>query len=148
MTAKLGAQNILTMEPTDPTTYEAETRGVNVQVVTSYIEEHSDPPARYVWAYMIRIENRSEQTVHLVSRHWIITDAQGRVEEIEGPGVVGEQPVLRPGEVHSYTSGCPLPTSSGWMRGAYRMEVEGGEPFDAQIPAFSLDLPGARAVVN
>ncbi|HEY3814752.1 MAG TPA: Co2+/Mg2+ efflux protein ApaG [Caulobacteraceae bacterium] len=136
------------MEPTDPTTYEAETRGVNVKVVTSYVAEHSDPPGRYVWAYMIRIENRSEQTVQLVSRHWIITDGQGRVEEIEGPGVVGEQPVLRPGEVHSYTSGCPLPTSSGWMRGEYRMTVEGGDPFDAQIPAFSLDLPGAREHLN
>ncbi|HWE47546.1 MAG TPA: Co2+/Mg2+ efflux protein ApaG [Caulobacteraceae bacterium] len=136
------------MELTDPTTYEAETRGVNVQVVTSYIAEHSDPPARYVWAYMIRIENRSDQTVQLVSRHWYITDAQGRIEEIQGPGVVGEQPVLKPGAVHNYTSGCPLPTSSGSMHGAYRMEVAGGEPFEAQIPAFSLDLPGARTRLN
>lgn len=136
------------MEPTDPTTYEAETRGVNVQVVTSYIAEHSDPPSRYVWAYMIRIENRSEQTVQLVSRHWVITDGQGRVEEVQGPGVVGEQPVLKPGAVHSYTSGCPLATPSGWMRGEYRMAVEGGDPFDAEIPEFSLDLPGARARLN
>ena len=136
------------MEPTDPTTYEAETHGVNVQVVTSYIREHSrlrrraaSGPAR------IRIEKgtRARTRSSLVSRHWVITDAQGRVEEVTGPGVVGEQPILKPGEVHSYTSGCPLPTSSGWMRGAYHMSVVGGEPFDAQIPAFSLDLPTCSA---
>jgi ApaG protein len=136
------------MNPTDPTTYEAETRGVVVQVVTSYLAEHSDPPSRYFWAYMIRIENKSDATVQLLARHWIITDAQGRMEEVEGPGVVGEQPVLRPGESHSYTSGCPLPTPSGWMKGSYRMSVSGGELFDAEIPAFSLDLPGARRVLN
>jgi ApaG protein len=136
------------MEPTDPTTYEAETRGVVVQVVTSYLAEHSDPPARYFWAYMIRIENKSAETVQLVSRHWVITDGQGRIEEVQGAGVVGEQPILGPGDSHSYTSGCPLPTPSGWMSGSYRMTVQGGEPFDAEIPAFSLDLPGARRVVN
>jgi ApaG protein len=136
------------MAPTDPTTYEAETHGVNVQVVTSYLPEHSEPPGRYVWAYMIRIENKSPHTVQLMSRHWLITDAQGRVEEVSGPGVIGEQPVLRPGDVHTYSSGCPLPTPSGWMKGSYRMKVEGGDPFDAQIPEFSLDLPGARSRVN
>jgi ApaG protein len=132
----------------DPGAYEAETRGVVVQVVTSYLAEQSDPPARYVWAYMIRIENKSAHTVQLVSRHWTITDGQGRVDQVTGPGVVGEQPILRPGEAHSYSSGCPLTTPTGSMVGSYRMMVEGGEPFDAQIPAFSLDLPGARRVMN
>jgi ApaG protein len=132
----------------DMTVYEAQTDGVMVRVTPAFLPDQSDPPARYVWAYTIRIENRGERTVQLVSRHWVITDGQGRVEEVKGPGVVGEQPILRPGESHTYTSGCPLPTSTGSMSGSYRMLVDGGEPFDAAIPAFSLDLPGARRTVN
>ena len=128
--------------------YEAETQGVVVRVVTSYLPEQSDPPERYIWAYMIEIENTGRRAVQLISRHWIITDALGRVEEVEGPGVVGEQPVIAPGESYQYTSGCPLPTPSGSMAGTYHMRVEGGGAFEAEIPAFSLDLPGQRRTVN
>ncbi|MBS0297450.1 MAG: Co2+/Mg2+ efflux protein ApaG [Proteobacteria bacterium] len=134
--------------PDEAQVYEAETHGVAVRVVTSYLPDQSEPPKRWVWAYQIEIENRGQTTVQLVSRRWIITDGQGRVEEVEGPGVVGEQPVLHPGQSHSYVSGCPLGTPSGSMVGSYRMQVEGGEAFDAAIPAFSLDLPGARRTVN
>lgn len=134
--------------PDEAQVYEAETNGVAVRVVTSYLPDQSEPPQRWVWAYQIEIENRGQTTVQLISRHWIITDGQGRVEEVEGPGVVGEQPVLHPGQRHSYVSGCPLGTPSGSMVGSYHMQVQGGEAFDAAIPAFSLDLPGARRVVN
>jgi len=132
----------------EPGTYEAETNGVVVRVTPTFLPEQSDPPQMWVWAYAVEIENRSDHTVQLVSRHWIITDALGRVEEVAGPGVVGEQPVLKPGAVHAYASGCPLPTTSGSMVGSYRMLVEGGDVFDAAIPAFSLDLPDARRTVN
>jgi ApaG protein len=131
-----------------PGTYEAETNGVVVRVTPTFLPEQSDPPQMWVWGYAVEIENRSERTVQLVSRHWIITDALGRVEEVQGPGVVGETPVLPPGAVHAYASGCPLPTSSGSMVGSYRMLVDGGDVFDAAIPAFSLDLPGVRRTVN
>jgi len=134
--------------PDEAQVYEAETRGVAVRVVTSYLPDQSEPPKRWVWAYQIEIENRGESTVQLISRRWTITDAMGRVEEVEGPGVVGEQPVLHPGQSHSYVSGCPLGTPSGSMVGSYRMQVEGGEAFDAAIPAFSLDMPGARRSLN
>ena len=132
----------------EPGTYEAETNGVVVRVKPTFLPDQSNPPRMWVWAYSVQIENRSERTVQLVSRRWIITDGLGRVEEVEGPGVVGEKPVLRPGAVHSYASGCPLPTSSGSMMGTYRMLVDDGDVFDAAIPAFSLDLPGARRTVN
>jgi ApaG protein len=131
-----------------PGTYQAETNGVVVRVTPTFLPDQSEPPQMWVWAYAVEIENRSERTVQLVSRHWIITDALGRVEEVAGPGVIGEQPVLKPGAVHAYASGCPLPTSSGSMVGTFRMLVEGGDTFDAAIPAFSLDLPGARRTVN
>ncbi len=128
--------------------YAAETNGVIVRVVTSYLPQQSEPPQQYVWAYMIEIENAGEKTVQLVSRHWIITDGQGRVEEVQGEGVVGEQPVIEPGEIYQYASGCPLSTTTGSMVGTYRMIDEDGDEFDAAIPAFSLDLPGERRVVN
>jgi len=128
--------------------YSAETNGLVVRVVVSYVPQQSDPPSRFVWAYMVELENTSSSTLQLVSRRWIITDAHGRVEEVEGPGVVGEQPVLAPGETYQYTSGCPLPTPSGSMVGTYRMAVEGGEAFEAAIPPFSLDLPGSRKTLN
>jgi ApaG protein len=131
-----------------PGVYEAETNGVVVRVTPTFLPDRSDPPKLWVWAYAVEIENRSDQTVQLVSRRWIITDALGRVEEVEGPGVVGETPVLKPGAVHAYASGCPLPTPSGSMVGTYRMVVIGGDAFDAAIPAFSLDLPGVRRTVN
>ncbi len=129
--------------------YEAETRGVKVKVAPSFLPEHSDPEEdRWVWAYTVQIENGGAETIQLVDRRWIITDAQGRVEQIEGPGVVGEQPVLEPGDSYQYTSGCPLTTDSGVMVGAYGMVTEAGERFEAAIPAFSLHLPGAERAVN
>jgi len=129
--------------------YEAETRGIIVRVRPQYLPEQSEPEARrWVWAYAIEIVNASAETVQLISRHWIITDALGHMEEVRGPGVVGEQPTLRPGEAFTYASGCPLTTPSGSMVGTYRMVGDGGERFDIAIPAFSLDLPGARRVVN
>jgi ApaG protein len=130
-------------------TYEAETRGVTVRVRPSYLPEQSDPTERrWAWAYQVEIENKSPDTIQLVSRHWVITDGVGRVEEVRGPGVVGEQPTIRPGEVYSYASGCPLPTPSGMMSGAYQMITDDGDRFEATIPPFSLDLPDARRVVN
>ena len=129
--------------------YEAETRGVIVRVVPSYLPEQSDPDdGRWVWAYLVDIENGGAETIQLVDRHWTITDATGRVEEVQGPGVVGEQPVLQPGDSYQYTSGCPLGTDSGVMVGSYGMITGGGERFEAAIPAFSLHLPGADRSVN
>ena len=129
--------------------YEAETRGVRVRVVASYLPQQSDPEdGRWVWAYVIEIENEGAETVQLVDRHWIITDGHGREEEVQGPGVVGEQPVIAPGDSYQYTSGCPLGTDSGVMVGSYGMITEAGERFEAAIPAFSLHLPGADRSVN
>jgi ApaG protein len=131
-----------------PGVYEANTNGIVVRVKPAFLPDQSNPPEVWVWAYAVEIENRSTRAVQLVSRHWIITDALGRTEEVAGPGVVGEQPIIRPGETHAYASGCPLPTSSGSMVGSYRMLAEGGDAFDAAIPAFSLDLPEARRTLN
>ena len=129
--------------------YEAETRGVIVRVQPRYLPEQSDPDARrWVWSYAIEIVNASAETVQLISRHWIITDAWGRVEEVQGPGVVGEQPTLKPGDAYAYGSGCPLSTSSGSMVGTYQMVTDLGQTFDIAIPHFSLDMPSARRVVN
>lgn len=129
--------------------YEAVTRGVVVRVSPSYLPGQSEPEkSRWVWAYTIEIENQAQQTLKLVSRRWLITDGQGRTQEVKGLGVVGEQPVLKPGESFRYTSGCPLSTPTGMMTGSYLMAPEQGESFEAEIPAFSLDLPGARATLN
>lgn len=129
--------------------YEAETRGVKVRVAPSFLPEHSDPDERrFVWAYTVEIVNLGRETVQLVDRRWIITDAQGRVEEVKGPGVVGDQPTLEPGDRYQYTSGCPLPTDSGAMVGSYGMVTDEGERFEAAIPAFSLHMPGAERAVN
>lgn len=134
---------------TEASTYQALTRGVLVRVTPSYLPEQSDPvESRYVWAYTIEIENHGQETVQLISRRWLITDALNRTEEVVGPGVVGEQPRLKPREAFRYTSGCPLTTSSGEMRGTYQMVTDEGETFDAEIPAFSLHLPGAHRIVN
>jgi ApaG protein len=130
-------------------TYEAVTRNLTVRVRPEYLPDQSDEEARrWVWAYSIEIENRGRETVQLLGRHWIITDGMGRVEEVKGLGVVGKQPILRPGERFDYTSGCPLATPSGMMVGSYVMVTDSGERFDISIPAFSLDLPGERRVVN
>lgn len=113
-----------------------------------YLEDQSDPQSgRYVWAYHVRIENHSTRTVQLLTRMWRITNAFGNVQEVRGEGVVGKQPVLKPGEAFEYASGCPLGTPSGIMVGTYEMVAEDGERFDICIPAFSLDSPhGERAV--
>ena len=129
--------------------YSAVTRDITVSVVPFYLEDRSDPQEnRYVWAYRITIDNQSDEPVKLLSRYWHITDGAGRVEEVRGAGVVGEEPVLGPGESFSYTSGCPLPTPSGTMQGTYLMETAGGETFDAEIPAFSLDIPRTKRVLH
>ncbi|MBX3570096.1 MAG: Co2+/Mg2+ efflux protein ApaG [Rhizobiaceae bacterium] len=129
--------------------YRAVTRGIEVRVEPIYLADRSEPAEnRYVWAYRITIDNQSDDTVQLLSRYWHITDGVGRVEEVRGPGVVGEQPVLDPGDSYNYMSGCPLTTPSGIMVGRYTMQRRNGDLFDVAIPAFSLDLPGTRRVVN
>lgn len=122
--------------------YSATTKDVNVQVRPIFLEDQSDPSDdHYVWAYQIKIENQSAQRVQLLRRHWQITDARGLVEVVDGDGVVGEQPVLEPGESFEYTSGAPLKTPSGFMMGHYQMEASQGEFFEVEVPAFSLDSP-------
>lgn len=129
--------------------YTAETEGVVVRVRPSYLAGQSDPAeGRWVWAYQIEIVNLSGGPVQLVARRWTITDAMGRVEEVRGPGVVGEQPLIEPGDSYAYASGCPLTTPSGSMVGAYFMQDAEGRMFEAAIPAFSLDVPDARRVLN
>ena len=129
--------------------YSAETEGVVVRVRPSYLAGQSDPAeGRWVWAYQVEIVNLSGGPVQLVARRWTITAALGRVEEVRGPGVVGEQPVIEPGDSYAYASGCPLTTPSGSMVGAYFMQDAEGRMFEAAIPAFSLDVPDARRVLN
>lgn len=118
------------------------TRGVRVKVRPDYLPQQSDPRnGLWMFAYHVRISNEGSDTVQLVSRHWIVTDANGRVEEVRGPGVVGEQPILKPGEQFEYTSGCPLPTPMGTMHGSYQMVTRKGERFDAAISPFTLAEP-------
>jgi ApaG protein len=115
---------------------------ISVAAETQYIAEQSDPAAgRYVFAYTITIRNTGNIPAQLISRHWIITDAQSQVQEVKGLGVVGHQPLLRPGESFEYTSGCALPTPVGTMRGSYQMVAEDGTQFDAPIPEFTLAMP-------
>ena len=129
--------------------YESTTHAINVSVRPVYLEEQSSPAEnRYVWAYHVRIENRGERTVQLRSRYWRITDARGRVHEVRGEGVVGEQPVLEPGKSYEYMSGTPLETPSGIMVGTYQMETESGDFVDVAIPAFSLDSPHQPVQLN
>jgi ApaG protein len=129
--------------------YKATTRSIRVIVEPTFLESESSPSDnRYFWAYAIEIANQGEEVVQLRSRHWRITDANGRTEEVRGAGVVGKQPVLRPGEVFSYTSGCPLTTPSGIMVGTYQMRTDKGETFSIAIPAFSLDTPDGSRTVN
>jgi len=133
----------------DPTPYHAITRGIAVSVLPTYLEGRSSPgTSQYFWAYRVVIENQSQETVQLLSRHWMITNSRGALTEVKGPGVVGEQPVLKPGESFQYSSGCPLDTPSGMMGGAYTMESETGERFDIEIPTFALDLPNQGALLN
>lgn len=133
----------------DAPAYSAETDGIVVRVRPSYLAGQSDPDAgRWVWAYQVEVVNLRPGPVRLMARRWIITDAAGHVTEVRGPGVVGEQPVIAPGEAFAYASGCPLATASGTMTGAYSMTDERGRWFDVDIPAFSLDTPEARRVLN
>jgi len=125
------------------------TRDIQVVVRPVYLEDQSEPDEnRYFWAYQVRIENQGRETVQLLNRYWNITDANGKVVEVRGPGVVGEQPLLKPGEAFEYTSGTPLGTPSGIMVGSYEMTTEGGERFEIAIPAFSLDSPYQTRRVN
>lgn len=129
--------------------YRAETRGIRVTVRPLYMEDESDPDEnRYFWAYTVEVANLGDETVQLRTRFWHITDSLGRVQEVRGPGVVGEEPVLEPGESFEYTSGCPLATPGGIMLGHYTMETDDGETFEVEIPAFSLDVPDTPRVLN
>lgn len=124
--------------------YRAITNGIEVTVRTYFLEDQSDPDeGRWVWAYQVRIANLGRETVQLLRRTWRITDAHGRTQIVQGAGVVGEQPVLEPGDAFEYTSGTPLETSSGFMVGTYHMvRSASAEELDVAIPAFSLDSPG------
>jgi ApaG protein len=125
------------------------TRNIRVTVAPEFSPERSDAEAgQFVWCYTVEIANESESAVQIMSRHWRITDAIGRVEEVRGPGVVGQQPMIPPGESFRYTSACPLKTASGFMTGSYRAVDETGKAFDVEVPLFSLDLPRAKRTVN
>jgi ApaG protein len=125
-----------------PSSSEAITNNVRVEVESQYVPERSQPfDSHWFFHYTVRITNEGEDTVQLLSRHWIITDATGHIEEVRGPGVVGEQPVLRPGESFQYTSSCPLKTSAGVMRGTYQMVTRSGDYFDVEIAPFALHEP-------
>lgn len=129
--------------------YETVTHGVRVTVTPEFQRDRSEPDEnRWFWSYTIEITNLGDEPVRLRARRWLITDAFGRRQEVTGPGVVGEQPLIGPGESFEYTSGCPLGTPSGFMVGSYRMEGAAGDAFDVEIPAFSLDVPEMRRVLN
>lgn len=129
--------------------YTETTNSIKVSVRPVYIEDQSSPDDRqYTWAYNVHLENLGEKTVKLVNRHWRITDGNGSVKEVRGAGVVGEQPVLKPGERFEYTSGTFLPTPTGIMVGSYEMIDDAGESFNIRIPAFSLDSPGTIGKPN
>jgi ApaG protein len=131
------------------TPYTANTRGIAVSVEPTYLETRSSPDnSQYFWAYRVIIENQGRETVHLLSRHWMITNARGELTEIKGPGVVGEQPALKPGESFEYTSGTHLNTPSGMMGGAYQMVTESGEHFDIEIPTFYLGRSNRAVFLN
>lgn len=122
--------------------YQQTTKSIQVTVKAMYLDDQSTPADNhFVWAYQIEILNLGEETVQLLNRHWRITDSMGRVQEVRGPGVVGEQPTLEPGESFEYTSGTPLNTPSGIMVGSYEMQRTTGERFYVEVPAFSLDSP-------
>jgi len=129
--------------------YRAVTRKIEVTVTPRFLSDRSSPANSYFfWAYTIDITNLGAETVQLKTRHWRITDANGKLQEVRGPGVVGEEPVLKPGESYEYTSGVPLPTPSGFMIGSYGMITDKGEHFDIDVPAFSLDCSYAERTIN
>jgi ApaG protein len=129
--------------------YRTVTRGIEVVVTPRYVADRSSPENNYFfWAYAISITNQGTETVQLKTRHWRITDANGRRQEVRGAGVVGEEPVLKAGEQFEYTSGVPLQTPSGFMAGSYGMVSASGEHFDIEIPPFSLDSVEAKRTLN
>jgi ApaG protein len=129
--------------------YQEQTDGVVVAVSPEYLDDHSDPDeSRYVWAYHVRIENRGAQPVQLLYRHWSIADGLGGTHDVIGDGVVGDQPILVPGESFTYSSGTPLATSTGFMSGRFHMIWADGQRFDVEVPAFSLDGPQHLSVVH
>tara|TARA_Y100000741_G_C17817378_1_gene380739 strand:- start:56 stop:448 length:393 start_codon:yes stop_codon:yes gene_type:complete len=129
--------------------YTKTTNSINITVNPYYLEEHSEPDEHhYVWAYQVTINNLGEETVKLKNRYWKIIDSNGTKQEVKGKGVVGEQPILNPGEKFEYTSGTPLSTPSGFMEGYYEMETNNGGKFDASIPLFSLDSPHTKYKIN
>ncbi len=129
--------------------YTETTNGIRVTATPRYLVEQSEPESgQYFWAYTIQLENHGTETVQLLNRYWRITDGRGRLREVRGPGVVGEQPVLKPGGAFQYTSGVPLETPSGIMSGEYEMVLETGARFNIAVPAFSLDSPHVRSKPN
>ena len=129
--------------------YERTTRNIKVTVEPRFLENQSRPDdLAFVWAYTIHLANLGGETVTLRRRHWRITDGHGRVQEVRGPGVVGEEPTLKPGQGFQYTSGVPLSTPTGFMVGTYELESAGGENFSVDIPAFSLDSPYMQKAIN
>lgn len=129
--------------------YSSTTRQIMVAVEPIYLPDESSPEnSYYMWAYRVHIENHGNEVVQLMSRHWKIIDARGQVQDVRGEGVVGKQPVLRPGESYEYTSGNSLSTPFGMMGGEYQMATAEGEPFEVEIPMFSLKSPFARSVLN
>lgn len=129
--------------------YSKTTHDIRISVEPVYLEHQSSPTDnQYAWAYNVRMENMGKDEVQLISRYWKITDAFGITKEVRGPGVVGEQPVLKPGSQFEYSSGTLLPTTSGIMAGAYQMVTTDGRALDIEIPAFSLDVPGQKIRFN
>jgi ApaG protein len=129
--------------------YQAITHDIAVTVEPQYLADRSEPSRQqFFWAYTVEIENRSGRSVQLKHRHWIITDGKGQKHEVSGPGVIGEEPVIAPGASFRYTSGCPLDTPDGFMVGSYDMIRENGDRFSVAIPAFSLDVPVLRRILN
>jgi ApaG protein len=128
--------------------FEETTRNIRIAVTPTFLSDQSDPNEnRYLWAYHITIENQGREAVQLLTRHWHITDARGRVREVEGPGVIGKQPMILPGRSHEYSSGVPLETPSGFMTGSYHMKSAGGDEFQVKIPLFALESPfGERRI--
>lgn len=133
----------------DDPMYQETTKAITITVEPNYLDDESEPDDfHFVWAYHITIENNGGETVQLLRRRWHITDSNGNVQEVRGEGVVGEQPILEPGESFEYTSGAPLSTPSGFMVGSYLMISENGATFDVSVPAFSLDSPYQPSAVN
>ena len=147
--AKIGAKTIAITTARTVTMYRAITRNIEVVVKPRFVADRSSPDNNYFfWAYTISITNNSDETVQLKTRHWRITDANGRRQEVRGAGVVGDEPVLKAGESFEYTSGVPLQTPSGFMAGVYGMVSASGENFEIEIPAFSLDSGNSKRTIN